>query len=162
MNIDTELNLAEAAARFNEPLSKLIQWGTHGKLTISVVAADWLVRSDNEAAITVSGLVDLVPDDLLQSYGADFVRVRQVVTRNENEPVTLIDPVEVRLGILYVIDEELRRFRHTYGALLNLGHGIPAHLDTAHPWKSSLLITAVEAWTDIFAAKSGTSPASVT
>lgn len=151
MNIDTELNLAEAAAQFDKPLSKLIQWGAHGKLIISVVANDWPVRSDNEAVKTASGLVNLVPGDLLQSYGADFVRVRQVVTRNKNEPVTLIDPVEIRLGILYVTDEELRRFRDTYGALLNPGDRIPAHLDTGHPWKSSLLITAIEAWTDLFA-----------
>lgn len=151
MNIDTELNLAEAAPQFNEPLSKLIQWGAHGKLTISVVANGWPVRSENEATDTVSGLVSLVPDDLLQSYGADFVRVRHVVPRNENETVTLVEPVEVRLGILYLTEEEFRRFRDSYGALLNNGDRIPLHLDTSHTWKSSLLITAIEAWTDLFA-----------
>ena len=150
MGLKTEVTIAEAAAQLGEPLSKLRRWGAHGNLAISVVAGEWPIQSKRESGETISGLVNLVPDDLLQSYGADFVLVRRVA-RSENETETLVSPVEVRLGILYVTEVELRRFRDTYGARLKQSNGDPAHLDFGHPWKSSLLITAIEAWTDLFA-----------
>ena len=151
MNIYTELNLAEAATQLGTSVGKLMKCGAHGKLTISVVANDWPIRTENETAETIGDLVALTPDDLLQSYGADFTRVRKIVTLDEGETVTLIEPVDLLHGRLYVTAEEFRRFRDKYGGVVSHAEEIPPYLDSSHQWYSPELATAVESWMAHFA-----------
>jgi len=151
MDIDTELNLAEAATQLGTSVGKLIKCGAHGKLTISVVADDWPIRAENETAESISGLVDLVPDDLLQSYGAEFTLVRKVVTLNEGETVALVEPIKLLRGALYVTAKEFRRFRDKHGSAAGRTEGIPPYLDSSHSLKSPQLKIAIEAWSALFA-----------
>jgi hypothetical protein len=151
MELDVELNLAEAAMQLGTSVEKLIQFGAHGDLAISVVAKDWPARKESETAETISGLVDLVSGDLLQSYVADFVLVHKVVTTDDRETVTLAEPVEVLRGLLYVTGEEFRRFRDKHGSAAALTEGLPPHLDSSHRLQSPQLIVAIEAWSALFA-----------
>ena len=146
MDIDTELNLTEAATHLGTSVGKLIKCGAHGKLTISVVANDWPIRTDNETAETISDLVALVPDDLLQSYGAEFTLVRKVVTLDEGETLALVEPIKLLRGVLYVTAGEFRRFRRECGGSVILGDDVPPYLDSTHRWRSPELMLAVEAW----------------
>jgi hypothetical protein len=150
MDLDTELNLAQAATQLGTSVGKLIKYGAHGKLTISVVANDWPIRTDNETAETISGLVALVPDDLLQSYGADFTLVRNVVTLDAGETVFLLEPIKLLRGVLFVTAEEYRRFRRKLGNAATQGEDVPLYLDSNHEWHSSQLAVAIEAWTALF------------
>ena len=59
MEIDTELNLAEAATQLGTSVGKLIKCGAHEKLTISVIADDWPICADGEA-VTLDEPVDLL------------------------------------------------------------------------------------------------------
>ena len=151
MYIDTELNLAEAATRLSTSVEKLIKCGAHGQLTISVVANDWSIRTDNETAETISDLVALVPDDLLQSYGAEFTLVRKVVTLDEGETVTLVEPIKLLLGVLYVTAEEFRRFQAEHGDAKNQLAGTPPYLDKGNAFYSKELDVAVDTWMSLFA-----------
>ena len=151
MDFDTELNLAEAATQLGTSVEKLIKCGAHRKLTISVVADDWPIRAENETAESISGLVDLVSDDLLQSYGTDFTFVRKVVTLNEGETVALVEPIKLLRGALYVTAEEFRRFRDKHGSAAGRTEGIPPYLDSSHSLKSPQLKIAIEAWSAVFA-----------
>lgn len=150
MELDIELNLAEAAMQLGTSVEKLIQFGAHGDLTISVVANDWPVHTESETAETITGLVNLVPSDLLQSYVAEFVLVHKVVTANDNETVTLAEPVEVLRGVLYVTAEEFRRFRDKHGSAAGRTEGIPPYLDSSHSLQSSQLAIAIQAWLALF------------
>ena len=132
-------------------VEKLIQFGAHGDLTISVVANDWPVQTESETAETISGLVNLVPSDLLQSFVAEFVLVHKVVTAHESETVMLAEPVEVLRGVLYVTAEEFRRFRDKHGSAAGRTEGIPPYLDSSHSLKSPQLKIAIEAWSALFA-----------
>ena len=151
MELDIELNLAEAAMQLGTSVEKLIQFGAHGDLTISVVANDWPVQTESETAETISGLVNLVPSDLLQSFVAEFVLVHKVVTAHESETVMLAEPVEVLRGLLYVTAEEFRRFRDKHGSAAGRTEGIPPYLDSSHSLKSPQLKIAIEAWSALFA-----------
>ncbi len=151
MNIDTELNLAEAATRLSTSVGQLIKCGAHGQLTISVVANDWPIRTDNDTAETISDLVALVPDDLLQSYGADFTCVRQVVDPKDGEAVTLDGSVELLRGLLYVTAEEFRRFQAEHGDPKNQLAGTPPYLDKGNAFYSKELDVAVDTWMSLFA-----------
>ena len=151
MELDIELNLAEAAMQLRTSVEKLIQFGAHGDLTISVVANDWPVQTESETAETISGLVNLVPSDLLQSFVAEFVLVHKVVTAHESETVMLAEPVEVLRGLLYVTAEEFRRFRDKHGSAAGRTEGIPPYLDSSHSLKSPQLKIAIEAWSALFA-----------
>jgi hypothetical protein len=151
MELDIELNLAEAAMQLGTSVEKLIQFGAHGDLTISVVAKDWPVQAESETAETISELVNLVPSDLLQSYVAEIVVVHKVVTADENETVTLANPVEVLRGLLYVTAEEFRRFRDKHGSAAGRTEGLPPYLDSSHSLKSPLLAIAIQAWLALFA-----------
>lgn len=151
MELDIELNLAEAAMQLRTSVEKLIQFGAHGDLTISVVANDWPVQTESETAETISGLVNLVPSDLLQSFVAEFVLVHKVVTAHESETVMLAEPVEVLRGLLYVTAEEFRRFRDKHGSAAGRTEGIPPYVDSSHSLKSPHLKIAIEAWSALFA-----------
>lgn len=151
MELDIELNLAEAAMQLRTSVEKLIQFGAHGDLTISVVANDWPVQTESETAETISGLVNLVPSDLLQSFVAEFVLVHKVVTAHESETVMLAEPVEVLRGLLYVTAEEFRRFRDKHGSAAGRTEGILPYLDSSHSLKSPQLKIAIEAWSALFA-----------
>ena len=102
-------------------------------------------------AESISGLVDLVSDDLLQSYGADFTFVRKVVTLNEGETVALVEPIKLLRGALYVTAEEFRRFRDKHGSAAGRTEGLPPYLDSSHSLKSPLLAIAIQAWLALFA-----------
>ena len=132
-------------------VEKLIQFGAHGDLMISVIAKNWPVHTESETAETISGLVNLVPSDLLQSYVAEFVLVHNVVTADESETVALAEPVEVLRGLLYVTGEEFRRFRHKHGSAAARTEGLPPYLDSSHNLKSPQLRIAIEAWSALFA-----------
>ena len=149
MELDIELNLAEAAMHLGTSVEKLIQFGAHGDLTISVVANDWRIRAENETVESISGLVDIVPNDLFQSYGTEFTFVRKVVTQSAT--VTLAEPVKVLRGLLYVTAEEFRRFRDKHGSAARRTEGIPAYLDSSHSLRSPQLKIAIEAWLALFA-----------
>ncbi len=151
MDIDTELNLAEAATQLGTSVGKLVKCGAHEKLTISVIADDWPICADNETAKTISGLVALVPDDLLRSYGADFTRVRQVVDPKDGEAVTLDEPVELLRGLLYVTAEEFRRFQAKHGDAKNQQAGTPLYLDESNAFYSEELDAAADTWMTLFA-----------
>jgi hypothetical protein len=151
MELDIELNLAEAATQMRTSVEKLIQFGAHGDLTISVVANDWPVQTESETAETISGLVNLVPSDLLQSFVAEFVLVHKVVTAHESETVMLAEPVEVLRGLLYVTAEEFRRFRDKHGGAADCTKGMPPYLDPSHNLKSPQLAIAINAWLALFA-----------
>jgi hypothetical protein len=151
MELDIELNLAEAAMQLGTSVEKLIQFGAHGDLTISVVAKDWPANSGSETAVTISGLVNLVPDDLLQSYVADTVLVRKVVNASENQALVLAAPVELRRGLLFVTGEEFRRFRDKHGSNAGRTEGVAPYLDPSHNLKSPQLKIAIEAWSALFA-----------
>ena len=151
MNIDTELNLAEAAMQLGTSVGKLINCGAHGKLTISVVANDWPIRTDNETAETISDLVALVPDDLLQSYGAEFTLVREAVTLDEGKIVTLVEPIKLLRGALYVTAEEFRRFLAKHGDAKDQLAGTPPYLDEGNAFYSEELDAAVDTWMMLFA-----------
>lgn len=132
-------------------VEKLIQFGAHGDLTISVVAKDWPVHAESETAETISELVNLVPGDLLQSYVSEYVLVHKVATADESETVTLTEPVEVLRGLLYVTGEEFRRFRDKHGSAAGRTEGLPPYRDSSHNLKSPQLIIAIEAWSALFA-----------
>ena len=151
MNFDTELNLAEAATQLGTSVGKLIKCGAKGKLTISVVADNWPIRAENETGESIDGLVDLVPNDLLKSYTADFTMVREVVNRDNGETVTLDDPVKLLRGVLHVTADEFRRFSREWGGSVRHGDDVPPYLDSTHHWRSIELMLAVEAWMALFA-----------
>lgn len=151
MDLDTELNLAEAGTQLGTSVEKLIQWGAHGKLTISAVADDWPIRAENETIETISGLVALVPDDLLQSYGAEFTLVRKVVTVDEGEIVTLVEPIKLLRGVLYVTAEEFRRFLAKHGDAKDQLAGTPPYLNEGNAFYSEELDVAVDTWMTLFA-----------
>ncbi len=131
-------------------VEKLIQFGAHGDLTISVVANDWPILTESETAETITGFVNLVPSDLLQSYIAEFVLVHDVVSLDDHETVTLAEPVEVLRGVLYVTAEEFRRFRDKHGSAAGRTEGIPPYLDSSHSLQSSQLAIAIQAWLALF------------
>lgn len=151
MEMDIELNLAEAAMQLSTSVEKLIQFGANGDLTISVVANNWRVHTEGKPSRTVNGLVSLLPNDLLQSYVADFVLVHVVVATSENETVTLAEPVEILRGLLFVTAEEFRRFRDKYGSSAARTDEIPQYLDSGHSLGSPQLAIAIQAWLALFA-----------
>ena len=151
MELDLEIILAEAATKLSTSVVKLIQCGAHGTLMISVIANDWAIRTENETAETISGLVALVPDDLLQSYGADFTRIHQVVTDDDGEVVTLRKPIDVNHAVHFVTAEEFARFRDKYGGVASRDEEIPPYMDPSHNMKSPQLAAAIQAWMALFA-----------
>ena len=151
MEMDIELNLAEAAMQLSTSVEKLIQFGANGDLTISVVANNWRVHTEGEPSGIVNGLVSLVPSDLLQSYVAEFVLVHEVVETSENETVTLAEPVKILRGLLFVTAEEFRRFRDRYGSSAARTDGVPQYLDSGHSLSSPQLAIAIQAWQALFA-----------
>ena len=151
MEMDIELNLAEAAMQLSTSVEKLIQFGANGDLTISVVANNWRVHTESEPSGIVNGLVSLVPSDLLQSYVAEFVLVHEVVETSENETVTLAEPVKILRGLLFVTAEEFRRFRDRYGSSAARTDGVPQYLDSGHSLSSPQLAIAIQAWQALFA-----------
>jgi len=151
MDLDTELDLGEAAERLGTSVEKLIRWGGNGKLAITIMADDWPIRTEDGAVGSISGPVNLIPDDLKLSFNAEFTQVRQVSTHGDGEVVTLREPIDVNRGVHFVTAEEFRRFSGMYGGLVSHGDDVPAYLDVDHEWRSSQLIIAIQAWTALFA-----------
>ena len=150
MDLDTELDLGEAAERLGTSVEKLIRWGGNGKLAITVMADDWPIRTEDGAVGSISGSVNLIPQDLKLSFNAEFTEVRQVATHDDGEVVTLREPIDVNRGVHFVMAEEFKRFRRLYGGLICYGDEVPAYLDSEHEWRSSQLIVAIQAWTALF------------
>lgn len=151
MDLDTELDLGEAAERLGTSVEKLIRWAGSGKLAITIMADDWPIRTEDGAVGSISGPVNLIPDDLKLSFNAEFTQVRQVATQGDGEVVTLREPIDVIRGVHFVTAEEFRRFRSLHGGLVSHGDDVPAYLDSDHEWRSSQLIIAIQAWTALFA-----------
>jgi len=150
MDLDTELDLREVAKLLGVTVEKLIRWGANGKLTITVTADDWRIRTETGAVGSISGSVDLLSQDLQLSYNADSTQVCKVSTRGDGEVLTLVEPLELRRGKLFVAPEELRRFRNKYGGLVGPIEGARPYLDSGHEWYSSQLAIAVQAWMALF------------
>lgn len=150
MELDTELDLAEVAQRIGTNLEKLIRFGAHGQLTISVVSNNWAVRSENEATQMVNGLVHLVPADLWQSYTAEYTLIRSVVTVDDDEIVELLEPVKVLRGVLLITADEFARFRDKFGNMTVDAGETPPYLDSDHQWYSSQLAIAIHGWAALF------------
>ena len=151
MDLDTELDLREAAERLGVTAEKLIRWGANSKLAITVIADDWTIRTESGAVGSISGPANLVPKDLEQSFNADITLVREVATLDDGEVLTLDEPIELRRGMLFVTANEFRRFRSKYAGFVGRGDGIPPYLDDSHHWYSPKLAAAVQAWTALFA-----------
>ena len=150
MDLDTELDLAEAAKLLGVAPEKLIRWGANGKMTISVMAEDWSVRTESGPAKIINCLVDLLPEDLRPSYNADSTRVRKVKTLDEGNVLILDQPVELLRGKLFVAADEFRRFRRKYAGQVGQAENAPPYLDSGHEWYSSQLAIAVQAWMALF------------
>lgn len=151
MELDTELDLDDAAERLGVTVEKLIRWGAGSKLAITVIADDWPMRTESGAVGSISGPANLVPEDLEQSFNADFTLVREVATLGDGEVLMLVEPVELRRGMLFVRADEFRRFRSKYAGFVGHSDGIPPYLDSSHEWYSPNLAAAVQAWMALFA-----------
>ena len=146
-----EKTLIEAAAELDMPVHQLIRHGAHEDLTISTIANAWPIRTDNETLDTISGLVHLVPKDLLQGYNKDFVPVSCLVKLESGNAVDLVETINLRAGELYVAANEYQRFRDQISARDAQTDDLPPYLDKRNPLTSTNLIIAIEAWGALFA-----------
>ena len=151
MELDTEMDLNEVAGLLGVTGEKLIRWAASGKLAITVLADDWPIRTEAGTVGSITGPANLVPKDLEQSFNADFTLVREVATLGDGEVLMLVEPVELRRGMLFVRADEFRRFRSKYAGFAGQGDGIPPYLDSSHEWYSPKLAAAVQAWMALFA-----------
>lgn len=144
--------LIEVERDLGVSVQELIQFAAHDELTISVIAQDWSGSSIGSLADTIlTGPVNLVASDLLQSLGADHTTVRKVQLHDEEAFVTLDPPVNVQRGIHFVTANELKRFRTEHcGAVPE--PEIPPYLDPSHPMQSYELQTAIHAWLALYVA----------
>lgn len=135
-------------------IEELIQYAAHDELKISVIAQNWSGSSTDSLADTVlTGPVDLVASDLLQSFGADHTIVRKVQLHDEEAFVTLDTPVDLRRGLHFVTKGELERFRTEHcSAVQERESGSPPYLDPSHPMQSYELQTAIHAWLALYVA----------
>ncbi len=76
MDLDTELDLRDAAERLGVTAEKLIRWGASSKLAITVIADDWTIRTESGAVGSIIGPANLVHKYLEQSLNADITIVR--------------------------------------------------------------------------------------
>ena len=113
-----------------------------------VIAQEWTASSTNGLADTVlTGPVELVADDLLQSIGADHTTVRKVKEHNSDGFVTLDAPVIVQRGLHLVTADELERFKAEHCNIEpEQGWVIPPYLDPTYSIQSDELQIAIRAW----------------
>ncbi len=149
--MDRIRDLCDLARDVNESLESLIRFGAIGELTIYVIADDWPVRSSDETEDTVKGPVFLLAKDLHQSLNAEVTKVSQVRRPEDDEFVTLDEPVEVARGVHFVSAEEAERFSREHALTLKSSSDTPSYLNRNHDFYSTELATAVKAWMALFA-----------
>ena len=149
--MDRIRDLCDLARDVNESLESLIRFGASGELTIYVIADDWSVRSSDGAQDTVKGTVFLLAEDLHQSMNAECTRVSQVRRPDDDEFVTLDEPVEVARGIHFVTAEEAERFSKKHALTLRSSAEAPSYLNPNHDFYATELAIAVKAWMALFA-----------
>ena len=146
------MNLAEAARDLKTDIESLIRSAACDDLTVFALAKDWAVQCDDDIpSNNLKGPVYLLAEDLLQGLDAESIPVCQVRTPENPEIVKLLEPKQVRCGILYITVEEFDRFRRKHALALKLGRGSPPYLNTHHEWYSPKLAAAVQAWMVLFA-----------
>ena len=116
-----------------------------------MIADDWPVRSSDETEDAVKGPVFLLDKDLHQSLNAEVTKVSQVRRPEDDEFVTLNEPVEVARGVHFVSAEEAERFSREHALTLKSSSDTPSYLNRDHDFYSTELATAVKAWMALFA-----------
>jgi len=149
--MDRIRDLCDLARDVNESLESLIRFGAIGELTIYVIADDWPVRSSDETEDTVQGPVFLLAKDLHQSLNAEVTKVSQVRRLEDDEFVTLDEPVDVPRGVHFVSAAEAERFSREHALTLKSSSDTPSYLNQNHDFYSTELATAVKAWMALFA-----------
>jgi hypothetical protein len=144
-------DLCELARDVNESPESLIRFGASGELTIYVIADDWRIQSINDSGDTVRGRVFLLPADLLQSMNAEVTKVSQVRRPDDDEFLTLDEPVDVARGVHFVSQEEVERFSREHALALRSSTETPPYLNPNHDFYSTELATAVRGWMALFA-----------
>ena len=149
--MDRIRDLCDLARDVDESPETLIRFGAIGELAIYVIAHDWPVRSDSDTEDTIRGQVFLVDEDLHQSLNAECTTVSRVKRRIDDEPIMLLDPVDVARGIHFVSAEEAERFSNEHALTLRSSSETPPYRNPNHKFHSTELATAVNAWMALFA-----------
>ena len=149
--MDRIRDLCDLARDVDESVESLIRFGASGELAIYVIAHDWRVRSKNDAEDTIRGPVFLVAEDLHQSLNAECTTVSRVKRRIDDEPIMLLEPVDVARGAHLVTAEEAERFSNEHALTLRSSAEVPPYLNANHKSYSNELATAVKAWMALFA-----------
>jgi len=149
--MDRIRDVFDLARDVNESPESLIRFGASGELAIYVIAHDWPVRSKNDAEDTIRGPVFLVAEDLHQSLNAECTTVSRVKRRIDDEPIMLLEPVDVARGVHFITAEEAERFSNEHALTLRSNSEMPSYLDKNHPMKSPQLAVAIQAWVALFA-----------
>ena len=144
------VELPELARELGTSVEALINLAAHGKFPLCVIADHWTGRraeGDTESDVTVDGLVELDPGDLLKSLNAEATEVRQV-NPADGGMVRLHEARLVRRGTHYVTAEERDRVLKKLTpepAKDESKTGAP-YLDPSHPDYSYTLEAAISAW----------------
>ncbi len=149
--MDRIRDLCDLARDVGESVESLIRFGASGELAIYVIAHDWSVRSKNDAADTLRGPVFFVAEDLHQSLNAECTTVNRVKRRIDDDPIMLLEPVDVARGAHYVTAEEAERFSNEHALTLRSSAEVPPYLNANHKSYSTELAIAVKAWMALFA-----------
>ena len=144
-------DLCERARDVDESVESLIRCGACDELSIYVIADDWPVRLKNDAKGTVTGPVFLLAEDLHRCLNAECTTVRRVKQRIDDEPIILLQPVEVDRGVHFVMAEEAERFCRNHALTLRSSTETPSYLDPNHEFYATELAIAVKAWMALFA-----------
>ena len=144
-------DLFELARDVDESPETLIRFAASDELTIYVIADDWPVHSNNDTDSIVNGQVFLLAKDLLQSMNAELTKVSQVRRPDDDEVVSLDEPVNVARGVHFVTAEEAERFSREHALTLKSSSDTPSYLNRDHDFYSTELATAVKAWMALFA-----------
>ena len=148
--MEIDLNLAEARMKLELSVDELIRYAAKGALQITVVADEWLVRTDKDSDEVIRGLVYLVPEDLLQGMTADHTVVRTIILPESGGRVSLVEPVSLPRGVLFIEAEEFRRFQLEYSDAQNKVMGTPPYMIKSDAY-SEELAAAVDTWMALFA-----------
>ncbi len=149
--MDRIRDLCDLARDVDESVESLIRFGASGELAIYVIAHDWPVRSKNDAENIIREPVFLVAEDLHQSLNAECTTVSRVKRRIDDDPIMLLEPVDVARGAHYVTAEEAERFSNEHALTLRSSAEVPPYLNANHKSYSTELAIAVKAWMALFA-----------
>ena len=149
--MDRIRDLCDLARDVNESLESLIRFGASGELTIYVIAHSWPFHSNGDTQDKLKGPVFLLAKDLHQSLNTEVTKVSQVRRLEDDEFVTLDEPVDVPRGVHFVSAAEAERFSREHALTLKSSSDTPSYLNRNHDFYSTELATAVKAWMALFA-----------